>query len=468
MPVRARIAAARRSAARLRSSALIPDLDRWVVLGVAIGVVAGLGAVVFYVAVQAATHYLIGSLGGYRPPTPLGEGHALAIGTTHSWRIPVVVAGGGLACGLVVLLFAREAEGDGTNAAIDAVHRDPSGIRARVAVVKLIASAITIGSGGSGGREGPTTQISAGFASLLARRLHLPPRDARIALTAAIGAGIGAIFRAPLGGAIFGAEVAYREDAEVEALIPSIVAATVAFSIFGAFEGYDPIFGTLRNYHFVHHPIEFVYFAAIGIACGLTGRLFAWTLDAVRRVPRDGRWGRVLGPAVGGLGTGLIGIALPGAIGSGYGWAQTTMGPGLLRLAPWVILALPFAKILTTSLSIGSGGSGGIFGPGMVIGGFTGAAVWWLLHGVAPSLAAQPAPFVIVGMIACLGSIAHTPLAVMLMVVEMTGGLTLLPPAMLAVAIASMIAGEATIYGSQLRTRAAQGSPAAPRGPAAS
>ncbi len=126
------------------------------------------------------------------------------------------------------------------------------------------------------------------------------------------------------------------------------------------------------------------------------------------------------------------------------------MGPGLLELSPWVILALPFAKILTTSLSIGSGGSGGIFGPGMVIGGFTGAAVWWLLHGVAaPSLSTQPEPLVIVGMIACLGSIAHTPLAAILMVVEMTGSLTVLPPAMFAVGIASLITGRATLYNTQ-------------------
>ncbi|HZE06156.1 MAG TPA: chloride channel protein, partial [Solirubrobacteraceae bacterium] len=319
--------------------------------------------------------------------------------------------------------------------------------------VKIVASALTIGTGGSGGPEGPTTQISAGFASFLARRLRLPPADARIAVTAAMGAGIGAIFRAPLGGAVFGAEVTYREDAEVEALIPSFVAAVVAFAVFGAFEGYDPIFGTLRNYRFVHQPVQFLWFAAIGVACGLAGRLYAWSLGRVRGLFLSLSFGHVLKPALGGLATGAIGIALPGAIGTGYGWAQTSMSPDL-HLAPWVILMLPFAKILTTSLSIGSGGSGGLFGPGIVIGGFTGAAVWWLLHSVAATAAAQPAPFVIVGMIACLGSIAHTPLAAMLMVVEMTGNLTVLPPAMFAVGIASLIAGRATLYRSQLPSRA--------------
>jgi chloride channel protein, CIC family len=446
----------RRHRALLRAF-LVRDLDRWVVLGVVIGVVAGLAAVVLFVSLQWATHLLLDAVGGYRPPTPAGEGHALAAGTTRSWRIPAVTALGGLACGAVVWLLAREAEGDGTNAAVDALHRDPAGIRARVSLVKVVASAITIGSGGSGGPEGPTTQISAGFASVLARRLRLTPADARIAVTAAMGAGIGAVFRAPLGGALFGVEVPYREDAEVEALVPSLVAAVVAFAIFGAFEGYDPIFGTLRGYRLAHDPVEFLYFGAIGIACGVAGRLYAASLEAVRRVRLNVPLAGVLKPALGGLAAGLIGIALPGALGTGYGWAQTVMSRQMLHLSPWVVLALPAAKILSTSLTIGSGGSGGIFGPGIVLGGFTGATVWWLLHGFAPGLPVQPAPFVIVGMVACLGSIAHTPLAVLLMVVEMTGTLAVLPPAMLAVGIASLIAGEATLYTSQLPATADPG-----------
>jgi chloride channel protein, CIC family len=443
-----------RRAGRVRIAPHVPDLDRWVVLGVVIGLVAGLGAVTLFVSIDWATHVLLGSVGGYHPRTPAGEGHALGSGTTRSWRIPAVTTLGGLACGIVVCLLAREAAGDGTNAAIEAVQRDPAGIRGRVALVKILASAITIGSGGSGGPEGPTTQVSAGFASFLARRLRLSAADARIAVTAAIGAGIGAIFRAPLGGALFGVEVPFREDAEVEALVPSLVAAVVGFAVFGAFEGYGPIFGTLRDYRFVHNPIQFLYFGAIGLACGVAGRIYAWTLEAVRRFPLNVSYSRILKPTLGGLATGLIGIALPGAIGTGYGWAQTVMSRQLLHLSPWVVLALPAAKILTTSLSIGSGGSGGIFGPGIVIGGFTGGAVWWILHGVAPAVSAAPAPFVIVGMVACLGSIAHTPLAVLLMVVEMTGTLSVLPPSMLAVGIASLIAGEATLYTAQRADRA--------------
>ncbi|HVU79088.1 MAG TPA: chloride channel protein [Gaiellaceae bacterium] len=428
-------------------------LRKWVVLGSVIGAVAGLGAVAFIELLQLGTHVLLGTLGGYHPPTPIGEGHTLASGTTHSWRVPLVVGAGALASAALVFRFAPEAEGHGTDAAIAAVHHDPTRIRSRIAPIKIVASALTIGAGGSGGREGPTAQISAGFASFLARRLRLSPADSRIAVTVGIGSGIGAIFRAPLGGAVLGAEILYRDDAEIDALVPSIIAAIVAFAVFGAFESYDPIFGFLDGYRF-SHAFQLVYFAAIGIACGLIGRLYAWSFYGLSGLFERLRVPRLAKPALGGLGTGLIGIALPGALGTGYGWVQVSMGRSLLHLSLWVVLLLPFAKIAATSLSIGSGGSGGIFGPGMVIGGFTGAAVWRLLHGFAPQLPHQAAPFVVVGMIACFGAIAHAPLAVMLMVVEMTGSLTVLAPAMVAVGLATLLTGDATIYRSQLRSRA--------------
>ena len=428
-------------------------LRKWVVLGAVIGTVAGLGAVAFIDLLQLSTHLLLGALGGYHPPTPVGEGNSLASGATHSWRIPAIVAAGALVSAAIVFRLAPEAEGHGTDAAIAAVHHDPTRIRSRIAPIKIVASALTIGAGGSGGREGPTAQISAGFASFLARRLRLSPADSRIAVTVGIGSGIGAIFRAPLGGAVLGAEILYRDDAEIDALVPSIVASIVAFAVFGAFESYDPIFGFLDGYRFAH-AFQLVYFAAIGIACGLVGRLYAWCFYGVTGLFERVRLPRIAKPVLGGLGTGLIGIALPGALGTGYGWVQVSMGKGLLHLSLWVVLLLPFAKIAATSLSIGSGGSGGIFGPGMVIGGFTGAAVWRLLHGFAPQMPHQAAAFVVVGMIACFGSIAHAPLAVMLMVVEMTGSLTVLAPAMVAVGLATLLAGDATIYRSQLRSRA--------------
>ncbi len=436
----------------LRTAAYI---RKWLVLGVLIGIVAGLGAVVFYSALHLATHYLLGSLGGYHVATTAGEGGAhAASGFARPWAIPLVVALGGLVSGVLVFGFAPEAEGHGTDAAISAVHTNPKGMRPRVTLVKIVSSAVTIGSGGSGGREGPTAQISASFGSILARALNLTPADSRIAVSTGIASGIAAIFRAPLGGALLGAELLYRDDVEVEALIPSLVASVVAYAVFGAVTGgFSPIFGYHNGFE-LSNAAQLLFYVVLGLAAGLVGRLYVVSFYRVTDLFAAAPGPRWLKPAVGALGVGALGLAVPGVLGTGYGQVQANLDRHVLVGLPlWVVLAVPFAKILATSLSIGSGGSGGIFGPGMVIGGATGAAVWRLLD-LAKLAPHDPVPFVIVGMTACFGAIAHAPLAVMLMVAEMTGNLALLAPAMVAIALAVLVVGDTTIYRSQLATRA--------------
>lgn len=429
-------------------------LHKWLVLASIIGVVAGLGALVFINAVEVASKVFLHGFAGYQPPAPAGEGNlARSVGPAHPWAIPLVVALGGLISGVLVFKWAPEAEGHGTDAAIDAVHRNPRGIRPRVSVIKIIASAVTIGSGGSAGREGPTAQISAGFGSLLARKLDLSPTDARIAVTVGIGAGIGAIFRAPLGGAVLGAEILYREDIEAEAILPSMIASIIGFSIFGAFEGFTPIFGFLRGNHF-DNPLQLLYYALLGLAAGLVALIYSKTFYAVTALFHKLPGSRMLKPAIAGLLVGSIGLAFPAALGTGYGFVQQGIDGGLPHVALWVVLALAFVKILATSLSIGSGGSGGIFGPGMVIGGFVGLGVWRLLAEAAPGMPLTAAPFMIVGMISCFGAISHAYLALMLMVAEMTGSLALLPPAMIALGAAALIVGDETMYRSQILNRA--------------
>jgi H+/Cl- antiporter ClcA len=432
-------------------------LQKWVVLGAFIGVIAGLGAVVFYAALRGATHLFLGLLAGYTPPTPAVEGGVAGTGHfPHWWLIPLVVALGGLTSGMLVFWLAPEAEGHGTDAAIDAVHRNPRMIRARAVAVKLVASAITIGSGGSGGREGPTAQISAGFGSLLARTLDLSPEDGRVAVSVGIGSGIGAIFGAPLGGAVLAADIVYRDDFEVEALIPGLISSIVGYTVWGLIEGFSPMFGYAAPGYQFHDPVQLAWFAIIGVFAGLVGLVYSKTFYRIvglaGRVPGS----RMFKPAVGGLLVGTLALAVPEVLGTGYGWVQHGLDRGgLLGLPLWIVLVLPFAKILATSLSIGTGGSGGIFGPGMVIGAFVGAAVWRVLEPVATGVPHSPAPFVIVGMMACFGSIARAPLAMMLMVAEMTGSLTILAPAMVAVGLAYLIARrtDQTIYRSQLRNR---------------
>lgn len=428
-------------------------LGKWLLLGVAVGIVAGLGAVVFYRALEFATQIFLGDIVGYTPPLPVGEGSPVREAMGRPWLLPVVTGLGGLLSGLIVFTFAPEAEGHGTDAAIEAIHYKQGRLRARVPPIKLIASAITIGSGGSGGREGPAAQISAGFGSILGMWLKLDAQDRRILVAAGMGAGIGAIFRAPLGGALMAAEILYLHDLEVEALIPSLIASIVGYSVFGSIEGFTPIFGAQPGIAF-GNPLTLGYYALLGLVCGAVGILYARTFYGVTGVFHRFHIPRVLKPMLGGVLVGLMGLAVKGSLHTGYGWVQISMTDELKTLPLWLVLALPFAKILATSLSIGSGGSGGIFGPGMVIGGMLGAAFWRIGDGFLPLLPTSPAPFVIVGMMALFGGIAHAPLAVMLMVAEMTGNLSLLAPAMVAIALATLLIGDTTIYTSQLPNRA--------------
>ncbi|MEO7132288.1 MAG: chloride channel protein [Dermatophilaceae bacterium] len=432
-------------------------LKKWLVLGGAIGIIAGLGAVLFYLALRTAGDLLLGAIGGYVVPLPAAEGGTTGSGHfTRWWAIPLVVGLGGLLSGLLVTLLAPEAAGHGTDAAIDAVHRNPRMIRTRAVIVKMIASALTIGSGGSGGREGPTAQISAGFGSLLARTLDLSPEDGRIAVSVGIGSGIGAIFGAPLGGAVLAADIVYKDDFEVEALIPGLFTSIVGYTVFGLFEGFTPMFGFATTGYEFNQPVQLAWFALIGVVTGFIGLAYSKTFygiaDLVKRLPGN----TIVKPAFGGLLVGLLALAIPQVLGTGYGWVQISLSrEGLLGIPLWIIVLLPFAKILSTAFSIGSGGSGGIFGPGMVIGAFAGGAIWRLLESFAPGVPLSPAPFVIVGMMACFGSIARAPLAIMLMVAEMTGSLTILAPAMVAVGVAYLIVRhfDQTIYRSQLANR---------------
>jgi CIC family chloride channel protein len=428
-------------------------LARWLVLGTAIGLVAGIGAIVFYVAIEFATHLFLGQIVGYLPPAPVGEGQPIIVPMERPALLPIVVAVGGLISGIIVFSLAPEAEGHGTDSAIAAIHYHMGKMRARVPPIKLVASAITIGSGGSGGREGPAAQISAGFASLLGTWLDLKPQDRRIAVAAGMGAGIGAIFRAPLGGAVMGAEILYMHDLEVEAIIPSLIASIVGYTVYGAYFGYAPIFGAQPALA-LDSPIQLLYYGLLGVMAGLGGLLYAHTFYGTTALFHHLHLPAWFKPAIGGLLVGFMGLVIPGALGMGYGWVQIAMGPDLMNLPLWMVIVLPFAKILSTSLSIGSGGSGGIFGPGMVIGGMLGATFWRLGHDALPNMPQSPAPFVIVGMMALFGSVAHAPLAVMLMVAEMTGNLSLLAPAMVAVAVSTALVGNTSIYHSQLPDRA--------------
>ena len=279
---------------------------------------------------------------------------------------------GGLVSGLLVYLIAPEAEGHGTDAMIDAFHQRGGYIRKRVPLVKILASAITIGSGGSAGKEGPIAQIGAGFGSFFATVFKLKPRDRRILVLAGAAGGIGAIFHAPLGAALFAPEVLYREtEFESEAILPCIVSSIVASSIFDQYFGRTALFfpGPVD-----FAPVELLPYALFGVVCAGVGYLYVKLFyDVARdRIFRRVKLPKMLKPALGGLMLGVVALLFPQIMDGGYGWVQAAL-EGKIFWGTMLLLAL--MKIVATSCTISSGGSGGVFGPSMVIGATLGAAV---------------------------------------------------------------------------------------------
>lgn len=428
-------------------------LLKWITISILIGTVAGSGAITFYLAIRLATNFFLGTLVGYLPPSAAGEGSTQILsfwGAVRPWFLPVVTCLGGLLSGIIVFWLAPEAEKGGQDPPIKAFHQNET-IRTRVSLVKLIASATLIGSGGSAGREGPIAHIGASIGSAMGRLFHLNMQEQRLALIAGMAAGISAIFRAPLGGAILAVEILYQDGLAGEALLPTLVASTTSYCIFSLIFGWSPIFAFPENLSFTL-PFQLLYYIPLGVFCGILGKLYASSIQQVgrlfQRFPLP-NWSK---PTIGGFFVGLIALPMPQILGTSYGWVQMSMGTDLLTLPFWVILLFPFAKILTTSLSIESGGSGGIFGPGMVIGGMGGALLWQLSYPLFPELPPLPAPFVIVGMTAFLGGIGHVPIAMIVMGAEMTGNFSLLPPAMIAVTMSCLLVGKQTLYRSQQET----------------
>lgn len=432
--------------------------EKWAILGVILGIVAGLAATTFYLLLHLAEDLFIFHLIGMSYPRPLGEGGSLNF-TFYPGRyylIPISTAIGGLISGLIVYTFAPEAEGHGTDAAIKAYHYLQGKVRWVVIPVKIIASAITIGSGGSAGREGPTAQFSAGVGSVIADLLHLSPQDRRIAVAVGIGAGIGTIFKTPIGGAILAAEILYKRDFEPEVLYPAIIASAIGYTIFGSIFGFTPVFG---YYTGTFNPLRLPMYAVLGAIAGLLAIVYVKTFYGIHSLFKKFRAPNHIKPLIGGAITGLIALLAPEILGTGYGWINLVEYEKFNAFySPFIpilvlIVLLPILKIIATSFSIGSGGSGGVFAPGLFIGAYIGASVGLLFHYLFPSIVPNIAPFVIIGMMAFFAAAGKVPVSVIIMVTEMTSSLQLLPGAMIAAAIAYLVSGDYTIYISQLPTR---------------
>ena len=414
-------------------------LRKWITLSVIIGIIVGFASLCFFHMLKYLEYFLLKSGLGY-------SGWSVE----RKYLLFLIPPLGGLLSGFIVYKFAPETEGHGTDAVISSFHKMKGIIRRRVPIVKAIASTLIIGSGGSAGREGPIAQIGAAIGSLSSSLLKLKEEDRRIMLVCGTAAGIGSIFKAPLGGAVFSVEVLYRRDFETDALIPSFVSSIVAYSIFSSFPGlgFGPVLKVPR-YEF-HHPQLLFFYAVLGILLGgmsiIYVRLFYFLKSGFKwlRIPN---W---IKPGLGGLLLGTLAFFTPSVLGTGYEVLQTAINGEMMTRD---LLLLGLAKMLATGFTIGSGGSGGVFAPSLFIGGMLGGAFGKLLSTQFEYI--EPGAFALVGMASFFSGAAKVPVASLIIVSEMTGDYQLLAPLMLSCALAYITSSERwSIYESQVSTRA--------------
>jgi CIC family chloride channel protein len=419
-------------------------------VALAVGAGAGLGAVAFryliYLFTWLATgHDQFGQQG--RVPS----GHLPWLGLGFFVVIPVL---GGLVYGPLIYRYAREARGHGVPEVMIAVAEGGGRIRPQVAAVKALASALCIGAGGSVGREGPIVQIGSALASGIGQRIRMPEGRLKILVACGAAGGIAATFNAPIAGVFFGVEIILRAFS-VEAIFTVMLSAMVADVIAQAFDGSAPFLSGFPAGIALHHLSSYLLVALLAVVAALIGLAFTSVLykteDLCDRLWKNRpEWAR---PAVGGVALGLLLLAIPQMYGVGYPVMYKAVGGSY---ALWFLIVLAAAKMVATSLTIGIGGSGGVFAPSLFIGATSGMAFGEIAHHALGAAAGQPALYAVVGMGAVFTSAARAPLTSLASVVEMTGDFSLTLPVMLAVAVATAVSrglSYGTIYTTKLLRR---------------
>ncbi len=426
--------------------------SRLFTLGAATGLISGLAAAGLHWALTHGSQLLVGRF------THLGG----ATVQSFHWGVLLLPAAGGLVSGIVVRWFCPGAVGHGTDALTRAFHHDLGALPIRGPLIKAAAAVGVISCGGSAGPEGPIAALGASVGSTVGRAFRLTPRERRVMLVAGCAAGIGAIFQCPLGGALFAASILYREpEFESDAIVPSFVASVVGYSVYMLFPGF--------GHHLLHDadrfaftsPAELVPYAVLGILCGLLSIFFFYCFRAVERGVARARIPVWLAPALGGLATGGLACFLPQVMDGQYRFIQGALSGHLFDQRPdadwlwWAALfgAVALWKCLATALTVGSGAPGGVLGPSVFIGGAAGAFVGAVALGVFPSSLSEDLrqSLIPVGMAGVLAASMRTPMAAVVMTIEMTGSYGLIVPLMLVCSTAYVVSRRHGLNGEQVR-----------------
>jgi CIC family chloride channel protein len=471
-----------------RRWAIVAPLDfrlvgRMLLHAACVGAAAGLCGCLFVTGCLWVQHWVLEIGVGYRGLQAYGE-RATSSGepsVLHPWRLLFVPAlGAGL--GALCCAWAPEARGGGGgNAMIRAFHLSAAQVRLRVLLVRALASMAALGSGASGGAEGPTMQMGSVIGCSVARLLRLEARERRILYIAGVAAGMSAVFRTPLGAAMLAIEILYRDDFEAEALVPAISASVVGYGVSVSLLGESmPLFGPLP--HFSFHPTELPLYAVMALCVAAVAVLFVSCLHAVHHAFSGLAGPYWCKPVLGGLGLGAIALLTVlytgeflgpanqpkafglGVLGSGYGDLQLILGmpTGGIGLPTWnqplpggwhtvgILLVLLLLKLVATCLSVGSGASAGDFAPSLVLGGLAGGAFGHAAAALTGDPSLHPAAFALVGMATFYGGIAHAPVSALLMACELAGSYDLLVPLMLCESIAFLALRNVSLYPAQL------------------
>ncbi len=400
-----------------------------IILSVIVGLATGLGAIGFIVMVE----YFNGLFFGLTDQILTA-----AVGSAQAWGykiwLPIIPLIGGILVGPIVYNFAKEARGHGVPEVMNSVARLGGIIRPRVAAAKAVASAICIGSGGSAGREGPIVQIGSAFGSTVGQIFHMSGERVKILVGCGAAAGISAVFNAPIAGVIFSLEIILGDFA-IRTFSPVILSSVVASVVSRSFLGNHPAF-EVPSYSLVS-AWEIPFYIVMGVMIGALAVLFTRVLELFEdgfdalKVPG---WTK---PAIGGLFLGIIAIFYPQTLADGYETIKLTL---FGDMAIGLMLVLIFMKLLATSLTLGSGNSGGIFAPSLFMGAAAGGGFGYLVNLIFPNVSATHGAYALVGMAAMVAGATHAPITAMLIIFEMTSDYRIILPLMITVVFSALVA----------------------------
>lgn len=367
------------------------------------------------------------------------------------YYIILIPALGGLLVGPIIYFLAREAKGHGVPEVMAAVAEKDGVMRPRLVLIKALASSISIGSGGSVGREGPIVQISSAIGSSIAQVLRMPPAIMKTLVACGAAGGISATFNAPIGGVMFAQELILGEFVTsnfILIVISSVVSAIISRAFWGDFPAF-----MVQAYHMVN-PVEMGFYLILGLLAGLFSVLYIKVLyktedlfDNITHVPEYFK------PVLGGLLVGSIGLFFPQVFGVGYETVEVVLKNGL----PWLLVfLLLFVKLIATAITIGSGGSGGVFAPGLFMGSMLGGSFGFMVHSTFPALTAPAGAYALVGMGGVFAGMSQAPITGIIMLFEMTGDYKVILPLMVVCVISAMLARglhPETIYTEKLARR---------------